>query len=180
MSNLNSLFDIVRGWDGPHREVATISEVYRQHADVPANNPLKEGDIVFVMDDGKIKRADSANLAGAADIAGLAGLIATAKHYWLVIDGAEGTNYDNLSQTGPVGPNGTLSYVPWKVTCIRGTYMFETENFVGARAYAPGKKVAVAGGQADLIDAAALGAGYHPYAEVQSYDSTRGLLTLTT
>lgn len=180
MSNLNTLFDVVRGWPGTGTDSATITEDFRPHDSVPSNNPLKEGDIVFQQSDGKVARASSVDLASAADVAALAALIAQAKQYWLVLDGNESTNYDALAQTGPVGPNGAPSHVPWKVTCIRGTYMVETENFVGARAYAPGAKVTAVDGKVDLIAASdAAGPGYHPYGEVRKYEPTRGLLTVT-
>lgn len=180
MSNLNSLFDVVRGWPGTGTDSATITEDFRPHDSIAADNPLKEGDIVFQQSDGKVARADSEDLADAADVAGLAALIAQAQQYWLVVDGNESTNYDTLGQTGPVGANGAPAHVPWKVTCIRGTYMVETENFVGSRAYEPGAKVTVVDGQPDLIAASdAAGPGYHPYGEVREYDSTRGLLTIT-
>lgn len=177
MSNLNSLFDVVAGWTGTGTDSATITEVFRPHDSIAANNPLREGDVVFQQADGHVDRASSTNLAAAGTPAELAALIAEAQQYWLVVDGNEETNYDTLGQTGPIGPNGAPSYVPWKVTCIRGTYMVETQNFV-ERAYVPGNKVAVVGGQPDLT-IAATNPGFHPYGEVKKYDATQGLLTIT-
>lgn len=178
MSNLNSLFDVVRGWEGTGTDNATITETFRPHANVPAANPLKEGDIVVQKGDGRVERANAADYAGAVDVASLAALIAEAPQFWLVIDGNESTNYDTLAQTGPIGPNGTPSYVPWKVNCIRGTYMFQTTHIV-ARSYAPSDKVTVVDGQIDITKTGVANPGYRPYGEVREFDATRGLLTLT-
>lgn len=177
MSNLNSLFNVARGWPGTGTDSATITEVFRPHSSVPADNPLREGDIVIVEEDGTVSRATALNLVSAADVAALAGLLSGAKQFWLVIDGNEATNYDTLIQSGAIGPNGTLSHVPWKVTCIRGTYMFETTNVV-SRAYKPGDAITVIAGKPD-ITAAGTNPGFQKFGEVREYDAATGKLTIS-
>lgn len=177
MSNLNSLFDVVRGWPGTGTDSATITETFRPHSNVPDNNPLEEGDIVFQQTDGKVDRADGADWAAAASVAALATLLAEAQQFWLVVDGNSSDNYDTLIQTGAVGPNGTLSYQPYKVTCIQGTYMVETDNVVD-RDYTPGDKVTVVSGQPDLTNAT-YNTGHQPYGEVREYQESTGRVTIT-
>jgi len=177
MSNLNSLFDVVRGWTGTGSDSATITETFRPHANVAANNPLREGDIVFQQSDGKVDRANGADFGSAATIAALAELMSAGKQFWLVVDGNESSNYDTLIQTGNVGPNGTLAYQPYKVTCIRGVYMVETDNAV-ARSYAPGSKVTIVNGQIDITDATN-NVGFQAFGEVREYDAVSGKLTVT-
>lgn len=178
MSNLNSLFDVVRGWAGPGSDTATITETFRPHDDVPSDSPLQEGDFVFQESDGKVSRATGTDLAAAADVAALAAAIAEAQNFWLVVDGNSDHNYDTLSQTGPIAGNGTMSHVPWKVTCIRGTYMVETEHYV-TRSYAPGNKVTVVDGEVD-ITSSGNNPGFQPLGEVHEYDDSQGLLTICT
>lgn len=177
MSNLNTLFDVVRGWPGTGTDSATITENFRPHSSVPAGNPLVEGDVVFQQDDGKVARATGADWGGSADIAALAANIAEAQQFWLVVDGNDADTYDTQIQTGSVGANGTLGYQPYKVSCIRGTYMFETTNIVD-RSYQPGHKVTVISGQPDITLTGTANAGYAPYGEVREYDATDGLLTI--
>lgn len=179
MSNLNSLFDVVRGWPGTDNDSATITETFKPSSGVPANDPLVEGSIVFQQSDGTVDRASAADYSGAADVAALADLIAEAKQFWLVVDGNDADQYDTQIQTGAVGANGTLSYQPWKVTCIRGTYMVQTTNVVD-RSYSQGDTVTVVSGQPDIIDSGGpTNQGFRPYGEVHDYNSSTGLLTLS-
>jgi len=170
MSTLNSLFDVIRGWP----ENATIEQDFKQHSSVPSDAPLIEGDVCFQQDDGTLARATAANWGTAAgtSVAALATALTQDKQFWLVVSGATAQNFDGL-QHGNVG--GTLGYLPWKVVAIRGTYMFETTEFV-AGAYTIGTNVTVVAGKLNSVAAVA---GARPYAEVRAYDSARGVLTVT-
>jgi hypothetical protein len=171
MSVLNSLFNVARGWPNEN----AIDETAPQNAGISANTPLVEGDIVSLDSAGTWSRADSVDLAGAGSVAALGNLLASLKQMWLVVSGAEPDQYDGLKQ-GYVGAD--FTYVPYKVTAIRGHLMFETARFVGGRAYVPGDAIAVDGG---LLDRTLnYGAGYNQYAEVLAYDSALGKLTVTT
>ncbi len=178
MANLNSLFDVVRGWEGTDANQATFTEDFRPHSSVGANVPLVEGDIVFQMNDGKAARATGADLAGAGSIAALAALIAEHKNFWLVISGTGPTDWDGLIPTGVIGVNNAPTHVPWKITGVTGKYMFKTTTFI-ERAYVPGNKVTVIAGVPDITNGS-FNTGFQPYAEVREYDSSRGVLTLFT
>ena len=169
MSNLNGKFDVVRGWSGDGVEASTIVEDFRVHDSISGSTRLKEGDIVEVRDDGKVALATSDDL-DEGDVIDFM----SQKQYWLVLDGNEETNYDTKIQTGPEQPNGTLGYAPFKVTCIRGTYMFETQNFNSAGTYVPGDKVAVEGGE--IVPAGTR----HVFGEVREYDAASEVLTIVT
>lgn len=180
MSTLNSLFDVVRGWPGTGTDSATITEDFKPSTSIDADNPLREGSIVFVGSDGRVDRATSSDLSAGADADALAAAIAQHQQFWLVVDGNEDENYDTLQQTGPVQGNGAPSYVPWKVTCIRGTYMVETENFVSGRPYTPGEATAVVDGELDRVaDTDGAGGSMYPYGEIREYDAAQEVLTVT-
>jgi hypothetical protein len=170
MSTLNSLFDVIRGWP----DTSTIEQDFKQHSTVPSNAPLVEGDVCFQQSDGTLARATASDWGTAATTSApaLATALSTDKQFWLVVSGATAQNFDGL-QHGNV--SGALGYIPWKVVAIRGTYMFETEEFV-AGSYTPGTNVTVIGGK---LESLATKAGYRPYAEVRAYDSARGVLTVT-
>ncbi len=172
MSILNSIFDVVKGgWTG--NDVTCIDESAAQHSSIAANNPLKEGDIVYLETDGTFNRADSTRLDDAADVATLAARLASANQFWLVVSGVEDEQYDGLQQ-GYVGNE--FTYVPWKVTAVRGSLMYETSRFV-ARSYVPGDALVV---QAGLLDRNAdLTGDFRQYAEAFAYDDTLEKLTAT-
>lgn len=168
MSTLNSAFNVVRGWLPGQGQA--IEEDFKQHSSVPSNNPLTEGDVCFQQSDGTLARATGGNYGGAADVAALATLITTAPHWWLIVSGATANNYDGLHQ------DGTGAYVPWKVVAIRGTYMFETANYV-TRGYSPGESVTAVAGIVDRIPTN--NAGLRQFGEVRAYNATTGVLTVT-
>ena len=170
MSTLNSLFDVIRGWP----ETATIEQDFKQHSSVSAGDPLVEGDVCFQQSDGRLARATAADWGTAAGVnaGALATALTTDKQFWLIVSGATAQNYDGL-QHGNVG--GSLGYVPWKVVAIRGTYMFETEEFE-AGAYAVGSNVTVVNGK---LVSVADSPGFRPYAEIFAHDTTRGVLTVS-
>ena len=171
MSVLNSLFDVVRGWPNEN----AIDETAPQSPAIGAGVPLVEGDVVDLQSDGTWNRASSVDYAAAGSVAALAALLADAPHMWLVVSGVEPDQYDGLKQ-GYIGTS--FTYVPYKVTAIRGHLMFETQRFVTGRAYVPGDAVSV---DAGLLDRTAdFGVGRRQYAEVISYDPARELLTVTT
>lgn len=178
MSLLNSLFDVVRGWI-PENASACIEENFVQNSAVAANNPLTEGDVVAVQSDGTVNRATGADFGTAAgsSAGALAIALAEAKQLWLVVSGSSDEEYDGL-RPGGAGAQNSLGHVPFKCTCIKGTYMFETEKFV-TRAYQPGHTVTVISGEPDLTLDGTANSAFQPYGEVLAYDAAAGLLTLT-
>ncbi|MFU8807063.1 MAG: hypothetical protein ACNA8W_24865 [Bradymonadaceae bacterium] len=168
MSILNSKFDVVRGWPGE----TAFDETFLPNAAITADNPLTEGDIVSVQADGTVDRATSVDLEGAA-VADLSTALATAPQLWLVVEGVGEHNYSSIQQKAV---DGALSYMPWKVVCIKGAYTFETQHFV-ERAYEPGSAVAAVGGIIDLVTTDGTTA-YQKYGEVVSYDAVGGVLTV--
>jgi len=173
MSVLNSLFDIVRGgWTG--NDVTAIDETAPQHSSILAANPLVEGDIVFLDSTGTWDRATSVLLNATDTALGVATALGSLQQMWLVVSGVEADQYDGLQQ-GYVGAD--FTYIPYKVTAIRGHIMYETEKFVTGRAYVPGDALAVDDG--DLDRQADFGVNSRQYAEVFSYDSVLEKLTAT-
>jgi hypothetical protein len=177
MSLLNSLFDVVRGWP----DESTIEEDFGIHSSVPANNPLTVGDVLAQQDDGTMARATGADLgtAAASSAGALAIALAEAPQLWLCVSGTTENEYDGLQPQG-ASPNGiSLGQGPWKVVAIKGTYMFETANFVD-RAYLPGHTVTAIAGEVDLTDdGLGVNSAFQAYGEVRSYDSVAGKLTVT-
>lgn len=169
MSILNSKFDVVRGWPGE----TAFDETFKPAAGITADNPLVEGDIVSVQADGTVDRATALDLSTALAVADIATAIATSPQMWLVVEGTGASNYSSIQQKA-VGD--ALAYVPWKVVCIKGSYVFETDNFV-ERAYVPGAAVAAVDGKIDLTIGAGA-AAYIKYGEVVSYDAVSGVLTV--
>jgi hypothetical protein len=145
MSVLNSLFDIVRGgWTG--NDVTAIDETAPQAVGIAANNPLVEGDIVILDALGTWDRATAVAYNATDTAAGVAIALANLKHFWLVVSGVEADQYDGLKQDY-VGTD--FTYVPYKVTAIRGEIMYETERFTTGRSYVPGDSLTVAAGLLD-------------------------------
>jgi hypothetical protein len=173
MSVLNSLFDIVRGgWTG--NDVTAIDETAAQAVGIAANDPLVEGDIVFLDALGTWDRATSVLLNATDTALGVATALANLQQMWLVVSGVEADQYDGLQQ-GYVGAD--FTYIPYKVTAIRGHIMYETEKFITGRAYVPGDALCVDAG--DLDRTADYGVNARQYAEVFSYDSVLEKLTAT-
>lgn len=176
MSLLNNLFDVVRGWP----DESTIEEDFGIHSSVPANTPLTEGDILAQQSDGTMARATGADLGTAAGTSAtaLATAMVEAKQLWLCVSGTTEYEYDGLKPSG-ASPNGiSLGTAPWKVVAIKGTYMYETSNFV-VRAYVPGHTVTAVAGQVDVTNSGIANTAFQPYGEVRAYDSVAGKLTVT-
>lgn len=171
MSNLNSLFDVVRGWTLD--EKTSIDESFRLHQSVPSGDPIREGEVVVVKDDGTVARADAPDLSGAADPDELMADLNQVQNYWMCIEGTTEDEYSSLQQTGPIGPNDTPSYKPWKAVCIRGTYMVETTEFVDRGGYTPGDSLTVVNGQLDIISGSE-NTHKPKFAEVIEFDAAQG------
>lgn len=174
MSNLNSLFSVTYGWADAHSDYSTITVPFTPADAVISANPLLEGEWVGVGSDGKVNRVSGANYGGAGSVAALAALIAESKQMWMVIGGSGPTDLDSHIQTGaPV--NGVMTWVASTVTCIRGTFVVRTQEYV-TRSYVPGNSLTVISGELDLT-ATGTNAGYQPVGEVLEYNATLGTLT---
>lgn len=171
MSVLSSLFDVMRGG---HDGEGGIDETFAQSASIAADAPLREGEIVSLDSDGTWIRADSVDLAAPGSVALLGAALASLPCMWIVISGAESAQYDGLKQGYA---SGQFTYVPYKVTAIRGDIVFRTARIV-SRSYVPGDAISVDGGQ--LERTADYGTGYSRFATCLSYDSANGTLTAVT
>lgn len=176
MSNLNSLFDVVRGWTLD--EKTSIEESFKLHSSVPSNDPIREGEIVVVETDGTVKRADAPDLSGLADTDALVSAMNQIQDYWMCIEGTTADEYSSRTQTGAVDANDVPGYQAWKAVCIKGTYMVETTEFVdrsGSGGYTPGDSLTVVSGQLDIIDSNNSHNVHHPkFAEVVEFDAATG------
>lgn len=180
MSNLSSLFDVVRGYHGPNSDYSTITERFEPDATLLSSNQLTEGDLIQQNASGLAVRASGNDWRTAAgtSAAALADSISDSPHIWLVVGGAGADEYDGLAQTGTINAFGVPAYQSKVVACIRGTYMAKTQNIV-ARTYVPGQRLTVVSGQLDQTVTGGTNPGFQPYGEVREYDATNSLLTYT-
>lgn len=180
MSTLNNLFDVVAGYHGPSSDYSTITDNFSPDAALLTSNQLTAGDIVMLTSAGTVARANGNDwrTAAGASAAALADSISDSPQFWLVVGGASELEYDGLAQTGPINSAGTPTYQSKVVSCIRGTYMVQTQNIV-ARTYVTGQRLTVVAGQIDQTITGGVNPGFQPYGEVRSYESTTSLLTYT-
>lgn len=180
MSNLNSLFDVVRGWSGPGEGEATITETFAPNASLLTSNQLVEGDVVLLESTGLVNRASGVDWRTAAGggAAALADAISDSPQLWMVVSNSDSLGFDGVAQLGAINSNNVPGYVANAVVCIKGCFMVETENFV-TRTYLPGQAVTAISGQLDHTVTGGNNPGYQPYGEVKAYDSTLGVLTVT-
>jgi len=173
MSNLNSQFNVQYGWKSAEEDGATITVNFPPAAAVTATSQLLEGEWVSLGSDGTVNRFTGADFAAAGSVAALAAAIAQAKQPWMVLGGAGQLDYDAHSQAGaPV--NGRMTWVSSTVSCIRGTFVVKTSEYV-VRDYVPGNSLTCIAGKLDLTSGA-INPGYQPVAEVKQYDAAAGFL----
>lgn len=178
MSTFDSKFNVIYGYHGPEADYCTISETFEPDGSI--STALVEGEVVSVGSNKTVDRAVGVALGGGS-VSDMAELLATQPQYWTIVTGMDSVNYDALAQTGGVAANGSMKWVGAQVVAIRGTYVFQTDQFV-TQTYVAGSRVTIGtsgnAGKVDLTDGST-NIGYTPFGEVHEYDSTEGILTVS-